>query len=156
MAFDATSGGASANSFCTVAEADGYLEDRYGAETWESFGGQTKEELLLDAAEILDALEWNGGPETNTQALQWPRVSVWDRFGNSIDDVPEVIKKAQAILAYMMGVNEWSDEESLVTDITVDGVTINGSRDRGLPKKVKRLISHLHTDRSYSAKVFRT
>lgn len=156
MALDATAGGSSSNAYCTVAEADSFLSDRSDTKQWETFGDQTKSELLLDAAEILDHLDWLGVPETTTQSMQFPRNGIADRFGNDIDGIPDDVKKAQAILALLTGANEYSDGGSRVASINVDGVAINNPTVIGLPVKVKRLISHLYTDRTYMAKVRRT
>ena len=156
MALDATIGGASSNSFCTVAEADDYLADRFDVNGWDNYGTREKEEVLIAAADILDYLEWDGTPETTTQALQWPRIDTVDRFGNALTGVPDVVKNAQAALAFALITQEYVDADIAFSHINIDGVIMDASGKRGLPSKVTRLIKHLYTDRSYVAKVHRT
>ena len=83
LAIDATVGGAAANSFVTVAEADTYLEARLNSAAWT--GVDPKMQALIEATRELCALSgWLGYRVTSTQALAWPR----DEVVNPDDPTP--------------------------------------------------------------------
>lgn len=103
MALDATVGGASANSYGTVAEAEDYFGGRLFTSAWDGLDGSDKESVLIWATRIIEGkvtedwtlkslpqdatkriltdlkadsecyLVWNGAPVDSTQALSWPR-----------------------------------------------------------------------------------
>lgn len=76
---DATVGGASANSYVTVAAADTYLDTRLNAAAWnDELDVNQKERALIEATRELDRLPWKGRRVTDAQALAWPREDVPD------------------------------------------------------------------------------
>ncbi len=89
---DAEVGGATANSFVTLAEAEAYFAERPDASPWAAADGMTKERALLMAARMLERLRWHGARATATQALGWPRAGA---PGAEEGAVPRVIKDAQ-------------------------------------------------------------
>lgn len=102
MSLDSTAGGASANAYLTVAEADTYFNDRLHADDWKSAAADVKEDAILTATAVMDAFfEWDGGKATTTQRLRWPRSGATTRDGESIDSttIPEVLQWATAELA---------------------------------------------------------
>jgi hypothetical protein len=101
MLLDATPGGVSANSYCTVAEASDILYARLGTEAWfaEGWPPDRRGAVLMWATQLLDSLMiWRGTPTTTTQALAWPQTGQVDSLGRAIDPqvVPPVIKTATA------------------------------------------------------------
>lgn len=84
MAIDATAGGATANSYLTIADADAIAAERLGVTAWDDSDDQ--ERALLHATQILERFDYVGIPVTDTlredgwidgppfQALKWPRV----------------------------------------------------------------------------------
>ena len=106
IAIDATAGGASANSFATLAEADTYMTARLNASTWETDASDdTKNRALVEAARELDPMAWDGIRTASTQALSWPRSwaydpdsPVQDYFTTTV--VPQRVKDAQCELAF--------------------------------------------------------
>jgi Putative DnaT-like ssDNA binding protein len=101
---DATPGGVTANSYCTVAEASDILYARLGEEAWFAEGWPTvrRAAALMWATQLLDSLMiWRGTPTTTTQALAWPQTGQVDSLGRAIDPqvVPPVIKTATAYYA---------------------------------------------------------
>jgi len=83
LAIDATVGGASANSFATVAEADTYLSYRLNSAAWT--GADPKMQALVEATHELCAVNaWLGYRVTDTQALAFPR----DEVENPDDPTP--------------------------------------------------------------------
>lgn len=110
MAIDATVGGASANSYVTLAEAVAYMADRYPSTSWDDASESSREAALVTAAQRLDQEAFRGVPvkpltgtsNEPTQALKWPRQSVVNDEGWVYLDtiIPERVKRAQMKLAY--------------------------------------------------------
>lgn len=78
LTIEATTGGASANSFVTEAEAIAYMAARLNAGAWSTTttGGtltELEKKALIEAARAFDLLGWEGTRSTDTQALAWPR-----------------------------------------------------------------------------------
>jgi len=72
---DATVGGAAANSYCTIAEANSYNESHVSGATWAAATDDAKCQALQTATRLLNSyVEWVGSPTTTTQALPWPRL----------------------------------------------------------------------------------
>lgn len=100
---DATVGGASSNSFVTVAEADAYLEARLNSAAWT--GDTAKKQAVIEATRELNRLDWAGQRVDTTQALSWPRDEVEDpdspTLGEYVDNtiVPLRVKEATYELA---------------------------------------------------------
>jgi hypothetical protein len=116
MALDATPGGASADSYLTVEEADAYFAARLHATTWAAATLGQKEAALKWATRLFDAkitaqwtqealpadatirvlstlskdqecfVVWNGQATTDTQALAWPRTGMLTKNGYPMAD----------------------------------------------------------------------
>lgn len=99
----ATPGSASANSYCTVAEADSYHEGHLYATSWTGATAEQKVAAVVMATRVLDErFAWADFPAATTQALQWPRGSVMDFLYLSFIPstvVPQKLKEATAELA---------------------------------------------------------
>jgi len=105
LTIDATAGGASANSFITLAEAETYMEGRGNKTLWTAAADSDKNIALVEAMRELDVLVYSGYRTTDTQALSWPRqwavdpdnpVQAWF----DTDEIPTRLKNAQAELAF--------------------------------------------------------
>jgi len=70
---DATIGGASANSYVTLADADAYFETTPDSTTWDDKTDDQKNRALITATRWIDALSFYGKRCSETQALKWPR-----------------------------------------------------------------------------------
>lgn len=70
-----TVGGASSNSYVSLADATTYFADRSDGADWGSDTNQ-QTRALFTAIDYLDALPWIGAMLLETQSLQWPRVAV--------------------------------------------------------------------------------
>jgi hypothetical protein len=110
MALDATVGGASSNSYVTLAEANTYFADRLnstanGDWTNDSTGvartDAVKSAALITATRRIDEEMFQGLKASTTQALKWPRVNVQDEDGLYFesDSIPERVKQATYICA---------------------------------------------------------
>lgn len=79
MAVDiiATIGGATANSYATLAEADAYFSLRPNSTAWTVIvDDDERAKLLLWAMRSLDGLGWIGIRVNSTQSLDWPRRAI--------------------------------------------------------------------------------
>ncbi len=102
MALDATVGGASSDSYITVADADTYHGTTLNSTDWDSAVTATKEKALKSATRLLDErIEWNGSKYTEAQSLRWPRSNVTDPDGYAVgtDEIPTAITNATAEFA---------------------------------------------------------
>jgi hypothetical protein len=123
-----TAGAANANSYISLTEAneliEGLIKDE-DVEAWEA--GSTSDDYrnraLYTACQRIDRERFLGAKATDTQALQWPRTGVRkpDTYVNTYatgfpfritadfftdTEIPEQIKKAQAVLAAYLNNNK--------------------------------------------------
>lgn len=158
MALDATLGGASANSYVTVAEADAYFATSFGRTAWGSASAANKEIVLIESTRLLDLLvSWKGYVKSDTQALRWPRTYVPNIDGryNGVDTilesyisdsiVPKDVKNAVFELAYSLLSNGgFQASENELSKVKVGLVSIDFSdtvKSNGLPKMVRDMIA---------------
>ena len=148
MALDATLGGASANSYVTVAEADAYFATSFGRTAWGSASAANKEIVLIESTRLLDLLvSWKGYVKSDTQALRWPRTHVPNIDGRYISDsiVPKDVKNAVFELAYSLLSNGgFQASENELAKVKVGPVSIDFSdtvKSNGLPKMVRDMIA---------------
>jgi len=113
MALDNTPGGASANTYATIAEADAYLATRPGASAWATLSDPVKEAALITACRLMDrTLPWNLvsiGYErsSTTQALIFPRPYTLNAAGDAyLAGVPTFAKEAQSEWAFALTVSD--------------------------------------------------
>ena len=122
----ATIGAANANSYLTVATADGIIEgliEDDDVTAWASATTDQKNRALYTSAVRIDRERFLGARATDTQSMQWPRTgvkkpdthintySVGFPFRISTDyftdtEIPDQITKAQAILAAYLNNNK--------------------------------------------------
>jgi hypothetical protein len=122
VVIDATVGGANANSYLTLADAqaiiDGFVEDA-DVQHWNSGNTDSRNRALFTATQRLDRERFLGARSTDTQALQWPRTGVRkpDTYINTYavgfpfrittdyfddNEIPTQIKYAQVVLAVFL------------------------------------------------------
>ena len=133
MTIDVTEGGASANSYVTLAEATAYFEGRLNSDGFGNASSADQEKALRTATIYLDArVDWIGDvkDQTTPQALAWPRV--YDYTADEPEDIlvlgaaiPQDLKNAQCELAlYLIDNDEPSNSDSLdlikVGSLTID------------------------------------
>ena len=136
VTIDATAGGANANSYLTLADAqaiiDGMVEDA-DVTAWGSATEDQKNRALYTATQRLDRERFLGARATDTQALQWPRTGVRkpDTYVNTYatgfpfrisddyftdEEIPDQVKRAQVVLAVYLNNNK-------------DGIGLSGLED---------------------------
>tara|TARA_Y100001937_G_scaffold124971_1_gene190755 strand:+ start:13 stop:573 length:561 start_codon:yes stop_codon:yes gene_type:complete len=136
VTIDATAGGASANSYMTLAQADAYVEAMIKSADvtkWGTGNTDSRNRALTAAAQRLDRERFIGARATDTQALQWPRTGVRkpDTYVNTYatgfpfrisedyftdTEIPDQIKRAQIELAVYLHNN-------------VEGISLGGLED---------------------------
>jgi hypothetical protein len=125
IVLDATIGGASANSYLTLAEAqaiiDGFVQDA-DVTAWASATTDQKNRALFSATQRLDRERFLGARATDTQALQWPRTGVRkpDTYINTYavgfpfrittdyytdGEIPQQVQYAQVVMAAYLNNN---------------------------------------------------
>ncbi len=124
MTIDATPGGANANSYLTLAEAQTYWASRLFTDIWDNSDDQSV--ALVWASRMLGVMTrpykylvpdqngvaayyrtrptWTGTIATSTQALLWPRIGMYDGRGIAVPEtvVPIELKEAVAEFAGQM------------------------------------------------------
>ncbi len=125
ISIDATVGGASANSYITLSDANSTIEGLIiddDVQAWISATDDNKNRALFTAAVRVDRERFLGARVTDTQALQWPRTGVRkpDTYINTYatgfpfristdyftdTEIPDQVKKAQVILAVYLNNN---------------------------------------------------
>ena len=136
VTIDATAGGANANSYLTLTDAqaiiDGMVEDA-DVTAWASATDDQKNRALYTATQRLDRERFIGAKATNTQARQWPRTGVRrpDTYVNTYatgfpfrisedyfaeTEIPDQVKRAQVVLAVYLNNNK-------------DGIGLSGLED---------------------------
>jgi hypothetical protein len=99
MAFVVETGAgiANANSYASVAAADGYVADR-GVSGWASLLTSEKQMALVKATDYIEATyrdAWKGNRVSQTQALSWPRSGAYaDGFPIDANVVPTAVINA--------------------------------------------------------------
>jgi len=131
----ATVGGASANSFLTLAEAQTYMDSRLNESAWESATTDNQNRALVEATRALNVLPWKGSNVDTTQALNWPRqwainpdvvFFAWSYYATN--EIPQRVKDATAELALQFIKAGTTDVAALdpnlgVIEKTVDVIT---------------------------------
>jgi hypothetical protein len=113
----ATAKSTTANSYCTLAEADQYQDDRPAVSTtWADASENNKIRALLWATQLMESLfDWNGYASTTTQALGWPRQGLLERIDVVLDSdtVPQEVKDAQSEYARQLLVTNRAQDNDL-------------------------------------------
>jgi hypothetical protein len=105
VAIDATAGGASANSFVTLAEATTYMQGRMNSDAFDNATTDEQNRSLVEATRDVSVMEYVGRRASSTQVLSWPRWGATDPdsaygwlFVSTV--VPQRIKDATCELAF--------------------------------------------------------
>lgn len=138
LTLDTTIGGASSNAYCTLAEAESYMEARLHKANWTAATDADKNAAIAWATRILDEeLDWDGTVLSDSQALRWPRTGVYTRDGYLISSgsIPTFMKNATAEFAFKLV------EEDRTGDFEMAGlkkIVITGAieltADKSIPK----------------------
>lgn len=104
-----------ANSYVSVSDATDIIDVNIHQSTaWNALSTTQQEYLLIWATRSLDAyVDWEGTKTDADSALRWPRTGVTDRDGNAvgINEIPEQLKQATALLASSLRATDRSGEQ---------------------------------------------
>jgi hypothetical protein len=169
ITIDATVGGASSNSYVTLAEADTFLEIE--SDTWTAEADdEVKKRWLVKAQRVLSRefkTQWRGSRVNSTQALDWPRSGVEsvDAAGGylggygggyygvsyyGVDEIPQQVKDAQCLLAAALLDGSYAEGEAVrATSYATDDLSESGleyaAAIGALPTQVTKLLAGLLT-----------
>lgn len=119
--FDATVGGAAANSYVTVDYADDYALLRIGTTAWAALTTANKQAYLVTATRMLETyFAFRGNPADESQALHWPAVDdiSWDTLTFDSDTIPEAVKRATCEQAlYLLRINAIEDPTAIMAGL---------------------------------------
>jgi len=167
MALDATVGGATANSYVTVAEASAYFANRLHGDAWSASTNQYEAEALITASQQLDwYITWKGTKASVTQALDWPRTGVLDDLG--VDEyastvLPAKLKVAVFELALSSLATDRTNDPSLagISEIRAGSLQIKAddgvytSTPSAIPDKVRKILKGLSVRSGNSVRLIR-
>lgn len=149
LTLDATVGGASSNSYVTLAEATTYFEARLNVTDWTGAASDDiRNRALAMATQRIDFEEYMGNRAAETQALKFPRsdLPLIDGVGWESTEIPIDIKTATYELAiYMLGkdMTAANDDQALdalkIGPIGIDFSVSQPSNDK-LPPFVTQLL----------------
>ena len=141
---DATVGGANANTYITLADANSFIEGLVlsdDAAAWDGSSNDNKNRALFTAAQRIDREKFLGARVDDTQALEWPRSGVrkpdtyTNLYGLSFPnrlvadyytdtEIPDRVKNAQVILAVYLNNNRNGLELSGLEDFATVSIGI--------------------------------
>lgn len=137
---DATVGGASANSYLTVDEAEVILETSALYTTWDTTNPVAQGNALIRASRMLDEyIEWYGDIVTDEQAMRWPRKNAVDPDGRTIEStvIPPAVKQGAALLAVELLVEDRQAERD---DTGLHSVGVGGAVSVTFDKRDKKKV----------------
>ena len=142
ITLDATVGGANANTYITLDDANAIIEGFVLSDdnaAWDNSTTDNKNRALFTAAQRIDREKFLGSRVSDTQALEWPRSGVrkpdtyTNLYGLSFPnrlvadyytdtEIPERVKKAQVVLAVYLNNNRNGLELSGLEDFAAVSV----------------------------------
>lgn len=121
---------ANANSYATAAQARSYALGRLYSEDMQNVTQSTLEAALVWATRLLDTqVRWNGIKYDQNQALEWPRVGVYDKSGflYDFDEIPQWLIDAVCELSlFLLKEDRTADQDTYgfsrmkVADLEID------------------------------------
>jgi hypothetical protein len=93
------------DSYTDVASADTYATNHFIGDdltTWNGATTANKEAALRQATQYIDAYfrdRFPGVIQSDSQALEWPRINAYDRSGRYLTGTPDAVKNATVELA---------------------------------------------------------
>jgi hypothetical protein len=161
VVLDATVGGASSNTYTTLAEADSYIEGRLYNTAWDAATDDNKNRALVWATALLDQhFDWEGVIYSDTQALRFPRGFIEKPDGYYWDSniIPDLLKDATVEMAYvLLQSDKWSQPGLLglgLTKAKVGSLAVEISEDMAtelFPQNIRVMLEPLGTMKSIAA-----
>ena len=165
LIIDATLGGATANSYVTLAEATTYFEGRLYSTAWTgAVDDNARNQALVMATKRLNTEKFYGDRATSTQALPFPRINIGYLDGIYLDNtIPTILKEAQfelAIHILSVDMSQQGTDVSTIEKVKLGTIDIKYALDKSdnlnksfnvLPESVSSLIGDLVSNGSSSA-----
>lgn len=158
MAFDATLGSTTQNSYVTLDEAISYFEYRpFVTSTWDDLSAEDQEKYLILGSHFLDwYIKWKGFRASSTQGMAWPRSNVILPNGDELAStvLPSEVKTAtyEMVLSMLNKADDPSKEDPLLgfSQLKLASLSLTTKPDQGgsisstvnvIPEKVKKILS---------------
>lgn len=97
MAIDATVGGAAADSYVTLEEADAYMGSRFGTAAWDGLATADREKAIRQATREVDRHRFHGYRNSTAQALEFPRAYPYNAdepITTTVASIPRSVRHA--------------------------------------------------------------
>ena len=98
------SGGGTYDVYGTESGFKVYMAGRIGVTAYDSATNANKQKALVSATRWLDRQKWQGAKTSSSQALEFPRTGLVDKYGDEVadDSVPTAVESACYELAYIL------------------------------------------------------
>lgn len=118
--FDATPGGAQANSYVSEEAADAFFAGRLtpGATQWTAYEAEDRQKALMQATSDLNRVRFKGRRITTEQRLEFPRSGQREAF----PEVPQDIQDATCLQAIFLLQNQPTGGRSRAAQLRAQGV----------------------------------
>ena len=118
MVVEDGTGLSTANSYCSIVDADDHHSMRLHNTTWTSIASDTQKEMaLMWASRLLDEeVDWYGVKTAEDSGLRWPRTGVYDKDNDLIgeSEMPTDVVRATAEFAMFLVAEDRSLESDLM------------------------------------------
>lgn len=156
-----TPASASANAYCTLADAEAYVATLVWATDWAGKTDEQKKAAIINGARLLDTLAWRGSRSCQAQSMAWPRVAtvgflnlggfvpnaggyLLDQDGYQVPSgtVPAVISRANAEMALrLLAEDRAADAGALAPEtIQVGTVRLGAMKHQIIPDSVLTMV----------------
>ncbi len=166
---ESTPGSATANSYCSIAQADLYFSTGFKKTAWTDAAADYKSMSLIEATRLLDTLvDWSGVKSTTAQSLRFPRTllpnpdyaaDAQTQYLSSTE-IPAFLISATCELAYDVLKNDgFSVSDGELTDIKVGPIAVAFSekiKSRGFSQVIQTMISKWGTYELLSSSAVKT
>lgn len=144
-------GDPTANSYVSVADADGYLSLHPEFATWDALTDPVKGDWLIFATAFLDrAFNWFGVPILEA-GTRFPRNELFDLDDRAMSPLPEDLARATAEVALSFAVADpFSDDETqYITEAKVDVLNVKWSKSKQSAVIPRSIVHRLSVFGSY-------
>jgi hypothetical protein len=149
VSLESTAGSTTADSFCSVVEANAYHAARLHNEVWYNATTDSRERALKWATRLLDSMMWKGQKADSDQALTWPRSYVYDANGDALlaTSIPNFLISATSEYAFelLKSDREVDSDTSGIKEVMAGEVLVKfdkTDRPSKTPTSVYRIISN--------------
>ena len=124
---DVTVGGAAANSYVTTVETDAHAEETIWDTDWTAGTQAEKDQLVVRATRAIDTMRHRSRPNSDTQALQYPRADAEKPSGTlwSTTAIPQPLKTATMhVAAWLASFATTADPWTPPADLNIKSRTL--------------------------------